>query len=210
MKGKQKCKEKLQQTFQLPIRSDLPLFATISRFATQKGLDVFAESLSSLLAAEDFQFVIIGCGDKNLENWYNSFQQQYPEKIAVFTGFASDAVSHLTEAGADFFVMPSRYEPCGLNQMYSMRYGTLPIVRRTGGLADTVISYDHSNPEKATGFAFWDLYADSLAQTIRWAASVRKNNPQDFHQMIVNAMNKDFSWNHTASQYERMYQDAHR
>ncbi len=208
--GKQICRHALQDMFHLPKRDDVPLFTSISRFAVQKGLDVFADALSSLLDENDFQFIVIGSGDKNLENWFRFHAQRHPDKFAVYVGFAKDDVSHLAEAGADFFVMPSRYEPCGLNQMYSMRYGTLPIVRRTGGLADTVLSYNYKNADQATGFVFWDLYPDALAQTIRWAASVRKEHPEDFRQMIHNAMTHDFSWNNTAAQYERMYEDAHR
>ena len=153
---------------------------------------------------------MIGSGDAGLEYHYNSLQRRHPDKLGVYIGYAPNPLSHLTEAGADFFVMPSRYEPCGLNQMYSMRYATLPIVRETGGLADTVKNFDYENNTQSTGFVFHDLYADSLSRTIRWAADVRKNEPDAFEKMKRNAMNKDFSWNNTASQYEKMYDDAHK
>ena len=140
LSGKAVCKKALQEQFGLKQDPDVPLFATISRFAEQKGLDVFARGLEYLAQNFDMQFVVIGSGDMYLENWFRYLAGKFPGKIGVYIGYASQATAHLAEAGADFFVMPSRYEPCGLNQMYSMRYGTLPIVRSTGGLADTVIN----------------------------------------------------------------------
>lgn len=156
------------------------------------------------------QFVLVGSGDPGLENWFEWLNGRFHGKFAFYRGYAPDELSHLVEAGADFFAMPSRYEPCGLNQMYSMRYGTLPIVRETGGLADTVTNFNYKNAGSATGFVFHDLTPDALAQTMRWAADVRKQEPDAFAQMRVNAMKRDFSWDNTASQYERMYEDAHR
>ncbi len=209
MTGKDICREELQKFFRLPVRKDVPLFGTISRLAYQKGLDVFAASLEDMLIHDDFQFIVIGSGESYLENWFRYLAEKYPDKMAVYLGYASDKISHLLEAGADFFVMPSRYEPCGLNQMYSMRCGTLPIVRHTGGLADTVTNYNYSNGDTASGFVFWDLYPQALANTIRWAAEVRRTSPDVFRQMRRNAMSADFSWNRTASEYEQMYRDAH-
>ena len=209
--GKNVCRKKLQEYFHLPVRADVPLFATISRLAYQKGLDVQAAALTKLLeAGEDLQFVVVGSGDPGLENWYAHLQERFPGKLSFFRGDAPDNLSHLVEAGADFFAMPSRYEPCGLNQMYSMRYGTLPIVRSTGGLADTVTNFNYQNSESATGFVFYDLNAEALANTMRWAAAVRRDERAAFDAMRRNAMTRDFSWNNTASQYERMYEDAHR
>ena len=114
----------------------------------------------------------------------------------------------MVEAGADFFVMPSRYEPCGLNQMYSMKYGTLPIVRATGGLEDTVTNFDEKHPDISTGFKLYDLYPGSLRDTMRWAASIYLNDKPAFNKMIVNGMTTDFSWHHTAVEYEELYQHA--
>ena len=208
--GKNVCRAELQKKFNLPVRHDVPLFATISRLAYQKGLDVLAGSLTRLLeSGHDLQFILVGSGDPGLENWFSWLQGRFPGKFAFFKGYAPDAVSHLVEAGADFFVMPSRYEPCGLNQMYSMRYGTLPIVRETGGLADTVENFNYRNAGTATGFVFHDLTDEALANTMLWAADVRVREAHAFSSMRKNAMSRDFSWNNTASQYERMYADAH-
>ena len=133
----------------------------------------------------DYQFVIIGSGEANLENQFRHLAWKYPDKLAIYIGYASNDIAHLTEAGADFFVMPSRYEPCGLNQMYSMRYGTLPIVRHTGGLADTVINFGNEN-ENATGFVFFDLTPMALNNTIVWAADTWKNE----HKSIISISEK--------------------
>ena len=161
-----------------------------------------------MLYHNDFQFLLIGSGDPRLEGHFRYLAGKYPDKFAAYIGYASDTDSHLLEAGCDFFIMPSRYEPCGLNQMYSMRYGTLPIVRSTGGLADTVINLA-DDKAAATGFVFWDLNSVALNNTIIWAADVRKSKPAIFRKMIHRAMTTDFSWNRTAGNYERMYADAH-
>lgn len=207
LSGKQVCKEAIQKHFGLPVRKDVPLFASISRLAWQKGLDVLASAMDTLLRQDDIQFVLFGSGDPALESRYHWLKEHFPEKFAFFAGYAPNDLTHTLEAGADFFVMPSRYEPCGLNQMYSMRFGTLPIVRETGGLADTVTPPGNDMP---TGFRFRDLYPEALVNTIRWAADIRKNDPTLFDSMRHNAMTADFSWNRTATEYERLYEDAHR
>ena len=207
--GKKRCKAALQERFGLPVRSDVPLFGLLSRLAYQKGLDVFAAALEDMLYHDDFQFVLIGAGDPVLQDHFRYLAGKYPHRFAAYLGYASDTDAHLLEAGSDFFVMPSRYEPCGLNQMYSMRYGTLPIVRNTGGLADTVFNYSPDTPGLSRGFVFNDLTPDALRGTIRWAAGIYREHPDAIRQMRKNGMSADFSWDHTASQYEEMYHDAH-
>lgn len=210
MRGKAVCKAALQKQFGLPARADVPLFGVISRLAYQKGLDVFADALEDMLYHNDYQFILIGSGDPWLQGRFSYLASKYPERFAAYIGYASDKVSHLLEAGSDFFVMPSRYEPCGLNQMYSMRYGTLPVVRSTGGLADTVRNCNVDDPSKSTGFVLWDLNPVSLRNTIRWAAEVYLEHPEAIARLRRNGMTADFSWNNTASQYEKMYDDAHK
>jgi starch synthase len=129
------------------------------------------------------------------------------DKLRSFIGF-DEGLSHRIEAGADFFIMPSRFEPCGLNQMYSLRYGTLPIVRATGGLADTVHTYDERTGG-GTGFMFADLTPDSLANTVGWALSTFHDRPQHIAQMRRRAMEQDFSWDRAAAEYEQLYHDAY-
>jgi starch synthase len=209
LSGKDVCKAALQKQFNLPERPNVPLVGLVSRLAYQKGIDVFIESLEDMLYHDDFQFVVLGSGEYWLENRLNELAARYPGKIGIYIGY-SDQVSHLVEAGSDFFVMPSRYEPCGLNQMYSMRYGTLPIVRATGGLEDTVCNYSPEHLNDSTGFKFFDLYPFALTCTVRWAAYTYLDRHDDFRRMQQNGMRKDFSWNHTAELYRNLYQDAHR
>lgn len=207
LKGKEVCKKNLQEKMGLKVMHDLPLFAIVSRLAYQKGIDIFVSCVENMLMYDDVQFVVLASGDPNLERALHWIASKYPEKFKYVAAYDAE-LSHIIEAGADLFVMPSRYEPCGLNQMYSMRYGTLPIVRATGGLHDTVLNYDTKNPSNSTGFKFWDLYPESLLNTMRWAASVYRNERDKFRITQLNAMSKDFSWNKTAGQYEDVYVTA--
>ena len=206
MAGKAVCKTELQKQFGLPQKPNTPLFGVISRLATQKGLDVFAYCLDLFLIHDDIQFVLLGSGDKTLEARFNELAKIYPEKFACYIGY-NDKVSHLVEAGSDFFVMPSRYEPCGLNQMYSMAYGTVPIVRGTGGLEDTVTDCDAEPIANATGFKFYDLTGHALSESINRAMTLYQNARDNYKIIQRNGMNKNFSWDHTANQYEALYLD---
>lgn len=206
MTGKDVCKAELQKEFGLPQKKNVPVFGIVSRLAMQKGLDVFAYCIDWILQNDDVQFVVLGSGDKALEARLLYLAETYPDKFAVYIGY-NDRVSHLVEAGSDIFVMPSRYEPCGLNQMYSMRYGTVPLVRGTGGLEDTVINYEHKNVADATGFKFYDMTGDALAGTIKWAISVYYEENENFRHLQRNGMLTDFSWNKTAGEYEKLYEE---
>jgi len=207
MSGKAVCKAELQKAFKLQQRPHSPLMGIVARLAYQKGIDVFAAAIEDMLAYDDVQFVILASGDTALQNWLLALAVKHPAKFAVHIGY-SDKLAHLVEAGSDFFVMPSRYEPCGLNQMYSMRFGTPPVVRATGGLDDTVVNFNPKDYSASTGFKFWDLNQKSLLNTLRWAASVYRLDPEGYRQTQINGMNQDFSWNRTAGQYEELYEDA--
>ncbi len=207
LSGKALCKAELQKEFGLEVRQDVPVYGVVSRLASQKGLDVFIESIDEMLKNDDVQFVVIGSGESWQEAALADFTKKYPNQFGCYIGY-SNKLAHMVEAGADFFVMPSRYEPCGLNQMYSMRYGTVPIVRSTGGLEDTVLNYSADNLDSATGFKFYDLYPAALRGTMRWAASVYRNDKAAFEKMILNGMTTDFSWHLTAMEYEELYQHA--
>ena len=209
LSGKAICKADLQKEFGLEIRPDVPIYGVVSRLATQKGLDVFIEAIADIIKYDDVQFVIIGSGDKGQEYALSNFSREYPGKFGCYIGY-NNKLAHMVEAGADFFVMPSRYEPCGLNQMYSMKYGTLPIVRSTGGLEDTVTNYSPENLDNATGFKFYDLYANALKDTMRWAASIYFNDKPAIEQMMINGMTSDFTWQHTAKEYEELYRHANK
>ncbi|MCF7790595.1 MAG: glycogen synthase GlgA [Victivallales bacterium] len=206
--GKKKCKEALQREFSLQTKPDIPLIGLVSRLATQKGIDVLTSALERIFFEEqNIQVAILGTGDPELEGRLSYLNGQFPDNFSVFLGY-NNKLAHLIEAGSDFFIMPSRYEPCGLNQMYSMRYGTIPIVRATGGLDDTVINYNPDKIDESTGFKFYELNVDAVVNTIRWAVYTYHNEKEDFKQMIHNGMTADFSWEKTASEYEQMYKDA--
>ena len=204
LSGKTKCKKALQKQFNLAQSVEIPIFGLVSRFASQKGIDVLFYVIEELLSNEDAQFAILGSGDKQLESCFSSLASRFPGQIGVYIGY-NNKLAHLIEAGSDMFMMPSRYEPCGLNQMYSMQYGTVPIVRATGGLADTVIKYSETDIDNSTGFTFDLLNHEALYNTIIWALSIYKEKPANFAKLIENGMKKDFSWKHTAKEYEEVY-----
>ncbi len=209
MSGKAKCKETLQREFGLTQDPKVPVFGIVSRLASQKGIDLFGSVIEGMLDTENIQVAILGTGEAALEAQLSGLNAKFPGKFSVFIGY-DNKLAHLIEGGCDFFVMPSRYEPCGLNQMYSMRYGTIPVVRGTGGLEDTVINYESKNLDKSTGFKFYDLTHEALRNTLIWAAAVYNDEPEKFKRIIHNGMTTDFSWDRTASEYEAMYKDAHR
>jgi starch synthase len=206
LKGKSLCKQKLQQKTNLLHKPDVPIFGVISRFCDQKGLDILCTVLPDVLKNMNVQFVILGSGDQHLEWRFQELMHSFSGQIFVKVGF-DDALAHLIEAGSDFFVMPSRYEPCGLNQMYSMAYGTLPIVHATGGLMDTVENYDESTGN-GTGFVFHDLTHSALYNAIGWACATYYDRREDLKKLQRSAMKKDFSWTKSAREYEKIYTAA--
>jgi starch synthase len=203
MAGKDVCRRKLQSDMGLSGGGRVPIFAVISRFFEQKGLDVLCDILPDVVENMAVQFAILGTGDRHLEWRFTQLMQSFAGKISCRIGL-DNALAHLMEAASDFFLMPSRYEPCGLNQMYSMRYGTLPIVRATGGLVDTVDNYDESTGG-GTGFVFKDLTHSALYNTIGWACSTYYDRPEHIKKMRLAAMGKNFSWEKAAGEYERLY-----
>jgi starch synthase len=197
LSGKAAGKLDLQKELGLPPLRDVPLFANISRLAHQKGMDLLLGALEEMLAAP-LQFVLLGSGDHGFERAFRSLAKRYPQKVAVRLHF-DHALSHRIEAGADFFLMPSLYEPCGLNQMYSLRYGTLPIVRVTGGLDDSVIDAT-ADPRRANGIKFTEYSVRALAKAIR-KALVLYQTPDLLAHYRRNAMKADYSWARTAEHY---------
>lgn len=206
LQGKATCKAELQKRFGLDIQPELPLIGTVGRFAEQKGYHLLRDSIEDVLALKDAQFVILGSGDYGLSSYFGTLPGRYPGRVGSYIGY-SEEISHLIEAGCDFFVMPSLYEPCGLNQMYSMRYGTLPIVRFTGGLADTVDQYDEQTGQ-GTGFQFHAPTPLALRNTMLWAISTYEDRKEHFLNMRQKAMQKDFSWKRVEAQYEKFYAKA--
>lgn len=204
--GKAECKRILQQRFGLEVNPNIPLFAVISRFAPQKGFDLMRGSLPQAMRDMLMQCVALGTGDSFTEHFFRWLSEANPGKANAYIGFNPE-VAHLIEAGADFFLMPSIYEPCGLNQMYSSLYGTLPIVRATGGLDDTVENYNEATGS-GTGFKFWEISGRALYYTIGWAVATWFDRPQHIKQMQRQGMGRDFTWEASAQQYERVYESA--
>ena len=200
--GKLKCKQDLLQAFGIPnVDAKLPVIGIVSRFAAQKGFDLIAQVMDRL-AREEMIMVVLGSGDKLYEEMFQRLNKQFPSKIAAKVAF-DNAIAHKIEAGADMFLMPSRYEPCGLNQMYSLKYGTVPIVRATGGLDDTIEPWD-ARTGKGTGFKFTEYIGESLLLTIRQALQAYSDQTS-WQVLMRNGMNKDFSWNASAREYGKIY-----
>ena len=204
--GKEKCKAALQKEAGFAVRPDVPLFGLVGRLTVQKGVDVLAHALERILRW-DVQIILLGTGDPEAEDFFRRAQAERGDRFRCWLQF-DNGRAHRIEAGADFFLMPSRFEPCGLNQMYSLRYGTLPIVRATGGLVDTVANYDETSGG-GTGFVFQDLRPDSLADTIGWATSTWYDRRNHIVAMRKRAMAQDFSWERAARTYEHLYHDAY-
>jgi starch synthase len=193
--GKKACKKALLEEFKLPAENlDRPLIGIVSRFAGQKGFDLIA-GLADFFAAQDVQLVILGSGEPRYENIFNDWQRWQPEKVGIWLGY-NNGLAHRIEAGADIFLMPSLYEPCGLNQIYSLRYGTVPVVRATGGLDDTI--------QKETGFKFHDYSTAALEAALSEALAAFKNR-RSWTSRMKRCMAKDFSWTASARQYSELY-----
>ncbi len=200
--GKKSNKLELQRQLALPVSEKIPLFGTISRLAEQKGVDIQLAALEEMLEA-NIQFCVLGSGSPEFERGYRELAERHPHKVAVRIGY-DEALAHQIEAGCDFFLMPSRFEPCGLNQMYSLRYGTVPIVRATGGLDDSVVDFSES-AKNANGIKFYEYSARALAKAIRKALAIYENTGllKKFRQ---NGMRADFSWSTTVSRYLKAYE----
>jgi starch synthase len=205
LEGKRKNKQVVLREFGLDEgRLDRPLLAMISRIDVQKGVDLLIGVLGGLLS-QDVTFVMLGAGNKDTEGQIQTMLAPYPRKAALKVGY-DDRIAHLIEAGADIFLMPSKYEPCGLNQMYSMRYGTVPVVRATGGLADTVQEFD-PNTGRGTGFRFGPYdplhFKEAINRALRYWADKRS-----WRRIISNGMQSDFSWARSARRYAALYENV--
>lgn len=205
LKDKQINKAGLQERLSLPSEPSIPVLGLISRLVEQKGIDLLLECLPELLTMR-IQFVLLGSGNKSFEHRLYNFAESHPDKMSITIGY-DEQLAHWIEAGSDIFLMPSRFEPCGLNQMYSQRYGTLPVVRKTGGLADTVIDAlpETIDNRTATGIAFNEATPGSLLEAVKRALILYKT-PEIWSQIQINAMMKDYSWNRSAKQYVALYE----
>jgi len=205
LSGKEKDKSALLQEVGLPIpQGRVPLIGIISRLADQKGFDLIAEVIDQIMAL-DLQLVLLGTGDERYHRLFAEIGHKYPKKAGINLTF-NNRLAHLIEAGADIFLMPSRYEPCGLNQLYSLRYGTIPVVRETGGLADTISDYD---PQAGTGngFLFRAYDSQEMLKAIKRALSLFRDR-RSWERLMLRAMKEDFSWEKSAEKYSDLYQKA--
>jgi starch synthase len=202
LRGKSTNKQALIGRLQLKLPRASPLIGMVTRLAEQKGIDLLFDTLPALLQIRDFGVVVLGSGDAKYEAFFAGLARRYAGRVAYDPGF-NEPLAHRIEAGSDMFLMPSRYEPCGLNQMYSLRYGTIPIVRKTGGLADSVQHFDPGS-RSGTGCVFDDYDAPgarwAIETTLGWYA-----NPESWRQLMRNAMAKDFSWTRQIHEYESLY-----
>ena len=202
LSGKALCKTALQKEFNLPQRNEVPLIGLVGRLVEQKGITLLSAAMEALMEL-DIQVVLLGTGEKWAEHFFSEFTSKYPEKFACYIGYRND-LAHQIEAGSDMFLMPSLFEPCGLNQIYSLRYGTLPIVHATGGLDDTIENYD-SVHQSGTGFKFYNATPEALIGTVQWAVDTWYQDRSGFKQLQHHAMLKRFDWEEAAHGYEDLY-----
>jgi len=202
LSGKQRCKLDLLNAFGIANGNPkLPVIGIVSRFAAQKGFDLIAQIMDRL-ALEEMIVVALGTGDKPYEEMFRRLNRQFPNKIAIKVAY-DNAIAHKIEAGADMFLMPSRYEPCGLNQIYSLKYGTVPIVRATGGLDDTIEPWD-ARTGKGTGFKFTDYNGEALLAIVKQALAAYRDQ-SSWQTLMRNGMGRDFSWGASAREYGKVY-----
>ena len=205
LSGKQVCKQDLLQAYELPAEHlSRPVIGIVSRFADQKGFDLIAERAHELMR-EDLLLIVLGTGDRRYEDLFRSLAAAYPGRVGVKIAY-DNAIAHKIEAGADMFLMPSRYEPCGLNQIYSLKYGTVPIVRATGGLDDTIETFDLEHGT-GTGFKFGEYSGAALVYAVRQALH-HFSDERIWKRIQLNGMAKDFSWKGPAAAYAKLYEAA--
>ncbi|MDZ4713725.1 MAG: glycogen synthase GlgA [bacterium] len=204
LKNKRKCKMDLVKEAKFDYQENVPVIGIISRFAGQKGFDLMFPIADELMSLP-VQWIILGSGDDRTESFFEQLAEKYPEKLNAYIGY-NNRLAHYITAGCDMFLMPSQYEPCGLNQMYCLNYGTVPVVRKTGGLADTVKDY-HETDENGNGFSFKDFTSYALYSTIERAVYMFKD-VKVWKEIMKRGMKEDFSWKHSAKEYMRLYGKA--
>ena len=200
--GKERNKRALLQDLSLPYDPQAPVLGVVSRLVQQKGIDILVSAMSGLLEKLDLRLVVLGTGEPRFEAEFRVLHQEFPRKVSFYNGYSNE-LAHRIEAGSDIFVMPSLYEPCGLNQMYSLHYGAVPVVRATGGLADSVEPWD-PDTGTGTGFLFEAYSTEALLEALHLALNTFRDQPA-WHQLMVNGMGQDFSWAKQVRQYEALY-----
>lgn len=207
LSGKRKCKRALQEEFDLAIEPDVPVIGMITRLANQKGLDLLEAAVSDLLE-RPIQLALLGTGEPQYHDLLREVHAERPEQVGIKLYF-SEQMAHCIEAGSDMLLMPSRYEPCGLNQLYSLRYGTVPIVRQTGGLADTIVDYQTAAEQdgEANGFGFKEYKSEAMLDAVDRALQVYRNQ-EEWRELMLAGMRQDWSWRRSAREYLDVYEHA--
>lgn len=203
LSGKTRSKQALLNRLRLTVDLPSPLIGIVSRLTPQKGFDLLFDCLPDLLQQREFALAVLGSGDPAYENFFRGLQRRFPERVAFQQGY-NEELAHWIEAGSDMFLMPSMYEPCGLNQMYSLKYGSVPIVRRTGGLADSVHMWD-ATTRQGTGIVFNDFDVPAIRWALHTALDIYKDRDA-WRQLMANGMSKDYSWEHQAAEYVQLYE----
>ncbi|MBX7165799.1 MAG: glycogen synthase GlgA [Pirellulales bacterium] len=205
--GKARCKQALQEELGLPVDPRVPLVAFVGRLSDQKGIDLVEAVIKDWVQHSDVQWAILGTGEPTYHERFALLADRHPHRVAVRLMF-SEPLAHRIEAGADLFLMPSRYEPCGLNQMYSLRYGTVPVVRATGGLADTITDATDAALADGTanGFSFQEYSPLALSEKLRHAVTLRETQPEVWGRLLETGMRQDWSWDRSARQYVELYE----
>jgi starch synthase len=203
LSGKAVCKSDLLQQFGLAADTRLPVVGMVSRFVQQKGFDLI-QQVADRLALEELILIVLGSGQREYEDLFRRLNKQYPQKIALKIAY-DNALAHKIEAGSDIYLMPSHYEPCGLNQIYSLRYGTVPVVRATGGLDDTVEQFD-PRTSKGTGFKFREYSGEAMLESLRAAINLYRDSPEAWRTLLRNGMGQDYSWTSSAREYVKVYE----
>ena len=202
MKGKAECKAELQRRMGLEVNPDIPIIAMVTRMTEQKGFDLVASQLDRLICGRDVEFMLLGTGESRFEDFMRAAEARYKGRVCAYIGY-NEELAHLVYAGSDFYLMPSRFEPCGLSQMIAMRYGTVPIVRETGGLKDTVQPYNCFTGE-GNGFSFANYNADEMYDTILYALGAGRDK-KVMKYLVSHAMAADFSFDLSTEEYARLY-----
>lgn len=201
--GKLKNKIALYKQLKVDFDPKKPVVAIVSRLVSQKGIDLIQRVFSEMLEIDDFKFIVLGSGDYAYEKYFNDLQFQYPDKVRVYMGY-SNALAHQIYASADIFLMPSKYEPCGLGQIIALKYGTIPLVRETGGLVDTINPYNEFN-STGNGFSFTNFNAHDMMHVLRYAIHIYQHNKEAWDNIVKEAMATDFSWQNSALEYRKLY-----
>jgi starch synthase len=203
IEGKEENKIQLQQTLELTIDKDVPIISMVTRLVDQKGIDLILHVFHEMMGL-NVQFVLLGTGDERYEETFKNLKGQYSDKVSILTYF-DEAMARKIYAGSDLFLMPSQFEPCGIGQLLAFRYGTIPIVRETGGLRDTIIPYNEFTDE-GNGFSFANYSAHDMLYTIERAVWFYRFQPEKWRELVAQAMNLDFSWNASSKQYKKLYE----